>query len=60
MRLKMARANVTLITSGGMKELPQANKMARGYGLTREHFEALAVPPEEDFALANLMRLCRR
>ncbi len=56
MQAKMARALTTLITSGGMRELRQANKMSKGYGLRREHFEALAVPPEEDFALENLMR----
>lgn len=55
MQSKMARALTTLITSGGMRELQQANKIASGYSLRREHFEALAVPPEEDFARANLM-----
>jgi len=57
MQSKMARAITTLITSGGMRELRQANIMASGYSLRREHFEALAVPPEEDFARDNLMRL---
>jgi len=55
MQSKMARALTTLITSGGMRELKQANRMASGYSLRRRHFEALAVPPEEDFARANLM-----
>ncbi len=56
MQQKMARALTTLITSGGMRELPKAEKMSKGYGLQRQHFEALAVPPEEDFARANLIQ----
>lgn len=55
MQQKMARALTTLITSGGMRELPKGRKMAEGFGLKRTHFDVLATPPEEDFARANLM-----
>lgn len=55
MQQKMTRSLTTLITSGGMRELSKARKMAEGFGLTRSHFETLATPPEEDFARANLM-----
>lgn len=56
----MARAITSLITSGGMRELKQVKQMAKGYALKAEHFEALAVPPEEDGARANLIRLWSR
>ena len=59
MRQKMARAMTTLITSGGMRELKQAKQMGKGFRLKQSHFEALAVPPEEDFARANLMEQFR-
>lgn len=55
MQQKMARSLTTLITSGGLRQLPKARKMAYGFGLSRAHFEALATPPEEDCARANLM-----
>lgn len=59
MQQKMARSLTTLIAAGGMNKLAQANTMAKGYGLRRSNFEQLAVPPEEDFARENLMRLAR-
>ncbi len=59
MQQKMARALTTLITSGGMRELPQAKRMSKGFNLRRQHFETLAVPPEEDFARDNLMKAFR-